>query len=98
MSKSTPPSSSLIKMETISLLFGLVDIRYPAKLADFDVRVKIPLVEDFTVSMPKVVFKTLFYLGLASSIYYLYRLVGRGKTCVWQYIRSLFNSKKYLVS
>ena len=83
MSKSHPPSSSLIKMETISLLFGLVDIKYPAKLADFDLRVKIPLIEDFTVSMPKVLFKTLFYLGLATSVYYLYRLIGKGKSCIW---------------
>ncbi len=96
MSKSATPSN-LIKMETLSLFYGLIDIRYPSFLADLDFRVKIPLLaEDFSVSVPKILFKTLFYLGLASSIYYLYRLIGRGKTFVWQYIKSLFNSKKYL--
>lgn len=56
MSKPSTPSN-LIKMETMSLLYGLVDIRYPAILADLDIRVKIPLLaEDFTVSVPKIVF------------------------------------------
>jgi hypothetical protein len=67
-------------METMSLLFGLVDIKYPTAFLDLDSRMNIPFMADMTISIPKIVFKTLFYLGLASSIYYLYRLLGRGKT------------------
>lgn len=90
-------------METLPLIRGLVEVKYPAFLTDLDIRVKIPFLADskgadFTISLPKIVFKALFYLGLARSVYFFYKLVGKGKTTIWQFILSCFNSKKYLKS
>lgn len=90
-------------MDKLSLIGGLVEIKYPAFLSNLDIRVRIPLIgdqnsPDFSVSLPKIVFKALFYLGLASSVYYFYKLLGKTKTHIWHYLLSWFNSNRYLRS
>lgn len=42
--------------------------------------------------------KGLFYLGILTSVAYLVRLTKRGSGWLWDYMRSLFNAKKYLTS
>jgi hypothetical protein len=69
---------SLVQLETLNLLRGLIKIKYPAFLSNLDIRMNVPFFNEFTVSIPKVIFKALFYFGLVTSVCYLYRYIRRG--------------------
>ena len=89
--------SSILELDTLSLLFGLVKVKYPSFLSNLDFRLTVPFTDNiFSVSVPKFFFKACFYIGIATSCYYLLKYTMKGKSWVWNYLRSFWNDSKYL--
>ena len=89
--------STLDEMETSQFLFGRIHLRYPA-IKSLNLPFNIPLWGQVNLPISKVFLTFLFYLGLASSTYILSKYTYIGGRWFLNYLRSLFNAKKYLLS
>ncbi|CDW86984.1 UNKNOWN [Stylonychia lemnae] len=86
-----------MSQDTSNFLFGLIQIKYPAINA-LIIDKQLPLLGRVNFSVSKLYFQFLFYLGLASSSYFLFK--GTQTLGKWfiDYVRSCYNSKKFLAS
>eukprot|EP00347_Sterkiella_histriomuscorum_P019780 403340320 len=84
-------------MDSTSFLFGLIQLKYPSiKALSFDKT--LPLLGRTQFSVSRVFFQFLFYLGLASSAYFIFRGIYKSGRWLIDWIKSMFNANKYLNS
>lgn len=82
--------------DTVSLFRGSLKLTYPT-FGDYT-SFSLPILGQIQFPLGRVLMTSLFYLGLLSSSYIIGRFFARSGRWVWDYLKSMFNAKRYLNS
>lgn len=92
-----PPASATTGTDSLPIFWG-TKLLYP-RIKNVDLHIDgIPYVSPYKVQIPGYALRFMFYMGLLSSGYLLYKVAALSYRKIYLYLRSFFNAGKYLSS